>query len=211
MEKEKTFPDRRIKLKAGEPVWELARLFPSQGSWSEEDYLALDMGRIVEYSQGFLEIHPMPTFAHQRIVRFLVKWLLAFLETGSVGGEVLFAPLPMKVGRRQYREPDVLYLSAERVANATANYPEGADLVIEVVSESRADRERDLVQKRYDYAQAGIPEYWIVDPQERVILVLRLEGDAYVEHSRFGAGQTATSALLPGFSVPVDEVWAATQ
>jgi Uma2 family endonuclease len=169
------------------------------------------MGRIVEYSQGFLEIHPMPTFAHQRIVRFLVKWLLAFLETGSVGGEVLFAPLPMKVGRRQYREPDVLYLSAERVANATANYPEGADLVIEVVSESRTDRERDLVQKRYDYAQAGIPEYWIVDPQECVILVLRLEGEVYVEHGHFGAGQTATSDLLPGFSVPVDEVWAAAQ
>lgn len=209
MVKEKTFPERRIKLKAGEPVWELARLFPEQGSWSPEDYLALDLGRIVEYSQGFLEIHPMPTFAHQRIVRFLVKLLLAFLESGSVGGEVLFAPLPMKVGRRQYREPDILYLATERVANATGNYPEGADLVIEVVSESRADRERDLVQKRYDYAQAGIPEYWIVDPQERVIIVLRLEGEAYVEHGHFGAGEMATSHLLPGFSVPVDEVWAA--
>lgn len=201
-------PTTRRRPKAGEPIWELARLFPSQGSWSQEEYLALDMGRIVEYSQGFLEIHSMPTFAHQRIVRFLVKLLLAFLESGSVGGEVLFAPLPMKVGRRQYREPDVLYLSAERVANATGNYPEGADLVMEVVSGGREDRQRDLVKKRYDYAQAGIPEYWIVDPDEEAITVLRLEGEAYVEHGRFGAGQIATSHLLPGFSVVVDEVWA---
>ena len=196
---------------AGEPIWELARLFPPQGLWSEEDYLALDMGRIVEYSQGFVEIHPMPTFAHQRIVRFLVKLLLAYLEIGDVGGEVLFAPLPMKLGLRQYREPDVLYLTAERVANSPGKYPQGADLVIEVVSESRADRERDLVRKRYDYAQAGIPEYWIVDPDEAVITVLRLEGAEYVEHGRFGAGQMATSHLLDGFRVPVDDVWVAAQ
>jgi Uma2 family endonuclease len=66
-----------------------------------------------------------------------------------------------------------------------------------------------LIKKRYDYAQAGIPEYWIVDPREGVITVLRLEGDEYAEHGRFGAGQVASSHLLPGFVVAVDEVWAA--
>ena len=80
---------------------------------------------------------------------------------------------------------------------------------MEIVSGSPADRDRDLVRKRRDYAQAGIPEYWIVDPQEEVIYVLRLEGKEYAEHGRFVAGDTATSALLAGFTVPVADVWAA--
>ena len=80
---------------------------------------------------------------------------------------------------------------------------------MEVVSGSPADRDRDLVRKRRDYALAGIPEYWIVDPQEEVIYVLRLEGKEYVEHGRFTAGDVTTSALLPGFTVPVDDVWEA--
>ncbi len=151
----------------------------------------------------------MPTLSHQRIVRFLFALLSAFLEAGKVGGEVLFAPLPVKVGTRQYREPDIVYLSTESLNKITGEYPEGGDLVIEVVSGGKSDRERDLINKRYDYAQAGIPEYWIVDPQQETIHVLRLDADEYVEHGRFTTGDTATSVLLPGFAVPVADVWAA--
>lgn len=210
MQREKN-ASRYRKPKAGEPVWELARLFPNQGRWAVEDYLALDIGRAVEYSDGFIEVLPMPTFGHQRIVKFLFLLLASYLQVNGVGGEVLFAPLPVKLGRRQYREPDILYLSAERLEQSTGDYPLGGDLVMEVVSGSHSDRERDLVEKRYDYAQAGIPEYWIVDPEEKVIVVLRLEGDEFAEHGRFGAGQVATSHLLSGFAVAVDEVWAAAQ
>jgi Uma2 family endonuclease len=205
------FREHKGKSKAGEPVWELARLFPPQGAWTEEAYLALDIGRHIEYSDGFIEVLSTPTLGHQRIVGFLFGVLHAYLEARAAGGEVLFAPLPMKVGRRQYREPDILYLSANRLEETTVQYPEGADLVIEVVNGSASDRTRDLIDKRIDYAQAGIPEYWMVDPEEKVITVLRLEDEDYAEHGRFGPGQVATSRLLPGFTVTVDEVWAAAQ
>jgi len=194
--------------KAGEPVWELARLFPNQGRWTVEDYLALDTGRLVEYSDGFLEFPPMPTMAHQDMLQFLFELLKAYVVKHRLG-KVYVAPVPVWLGSREYREPDVFYVSTPRVQEAQGTYPRGADLVIEVVSGGREDRKRDLVKKRYDYAQAGIPEYWIVDPDEKVIIVLRLEGDEYAEHGRFGPGETATSHLLPGFTVPVDEVWAA--
>lgn len=82
-----------------------------------------------------------------------------------------------------------------------------ADLVVEIVSPDKP--ERDLVEKRYDYAEAGIPEYWIVNPLDRTMTVLRLDGDAYVEHGVFGRGARATSALLPGFAVEVAAVFAA--
>ena len=201
-------PTTRRKPKAGEPVWELARQFPNQGHWTVEEYLALDTGRLVEYSDGFLEFPPMLTMAHQDILQFLFELLKAYIVKHRLG-KVYVAPIPVRLGARRYREPDVFYVSSWRVEEAQGTYPRGADLVMEVVSGGREDRKRDFVKKRYDYAQAGIPEYWIVDPQERVIIVLQLEGEAYVEHGRFGAGEMATSALLPGFGVPVDEVWAA--
>lgn len=128
-----------------------------------------------------------------------------------MGGEVLFAPLTVKIGHRQYCEPEVVYLPADRLARTQGDYAEVGDLVIEVVSDRPADRARDLIEKRQDYAQAGIPEYWIVDPQEEIVVVLALERDAYTEHGRCTTGDTATSALLPGFSVAVADVWAAVE
>ncbi|MCY3787978.1 MAG: Uma2 family endonuclease, partial [Gemmatimonadetes bacterium] len=67
-----------------------------------------------------------------------------------------------------------------------------------------ADRpQRDLVAKRTDYAEAGIPEYWIADPRNATIQVLALESERYVEHGVFARGDTATSRLLDGLSVDV--------
>ena len=77
----------------------------------------------------------------------------------------------------------------------------GADLVIEVVSDQ--GRPRDLEIKRQEYAQAGIPEYWIVDPQLEQITVLALEGSSYVVHGEFSKGTKASSKLLEGFNVDV--------
>jgi len=59
--------------------------------------------------------------------------------------------------------------------------------------------------KRAEYAQAGVPEYWIVDTTIDTIFVLRLAGAEYVEHGFFRRGETATSALLPDFTVAVDQ------
>jgi Uma2 family endonuclease len=190
----------------GEPVWELAYLFPNQGTWAEEDYLALNTRRLIEYSQGFLEVLPMPTMFHQDIVSFLYELLRAFILKHQLG-KVYFAPIPVRLEQQEFREPDVFFVSTAKVIEAAGKYPDGADLVMEVVSGSPADRDRDLVRKRRDYALAGIPEYWIVDPQKEVIIVLRLESKEYVEHGRFGAGDVATSALLSGFSVAVSDVW----
>ena len=84
------------------------------------------------------------------------------------------------------------------------SYWTGADLVIEVVSPD--DPQRDLVTKRREYAQAGIPEYWIVDPQSATITVLRLEDASYVEHGVFLHGEVASSPHYPGLQAPVSDV-----
>lgn len=60
--------------------------------------------------------------------------------------------------------------------------------------------------QREDYAEARIPEYWIVDLPNHHIVVLRLEGDTYVEHGVFGPGAQATSTLFSDLTVAVDAV-----
>ena len=82
-------------------------------------------------------------------------------------------------------------------------------MVVEVVSEDDEDRQRDLETKRREYAQAGVAEYWIVDPREHQIIVLALDDATYRVHGEFGRGTTATSVILPGFTASVDAVFAA--
>jgi Uma2 family endonuclease len=75
---------------------------------------------------------------------------------------------------------------------------------MEVVS---SNRELDLVKKRREYAQAGIPEYWIVDQESEIISVLQLDGKRYRVHGSYKRVETATSATLPGFGVAVNAVF----
>jgi Uma2 family endonuclease len=193
----------------GEPAWEVAMLFPFQGDWTEEEYLGLDTSRLVELSDGCIEVLPMATIFHQLIVRFLARLLETFVA-GRHKGVVLVAPLPVHLWKGKFREPDIIYFLPHRVKDVHGQ-PEGADLVVEVVSGGEENRKRDLVTKRQEYAEAGITEYWMVDPQERQITVLVLDGQTYREHGIFGPGAAATSVLLRGFTASVDAVFAAGQ
>lgn len=74
---------------------------------------------------------------------------------------------------------------------------------MEVVSPDAESRTRDLVKKVKEYAEAGISEYWIIDPDEQHIRVLKLEEGRYVEGQPFQRGDTAASNLLTGFAVNV--------
>jgi Uma2 family endonuclease len=194
-------------IRRGEPAWDIAQLFPTQGEWTEEEYFALDTNRLIELSDGCLEVLPLPTPLHQLIAQFLFKLLDAFVLAKKLG-HVFIAPLPVRLWNGKIREPDVLYLRPDRLPNRRRP-PEGADLVIEIVSEGTENRERDYEDKRRDYAKAGIDEYWIVDPQERRIIVLALDGTTYRVHAEFTPGQQAESVLLPGFIVDVAAAFAA--
>jgi Uma2 family endonuclease len=188
-----------------EPAWEVALLFPAQGEWSEDDYLGLTdhTSHLAEFTDGHIEVLPMPTDEHQRMVLFLYRALYAFLAARGVG-IVLVAPLRLRLRAGRYREPDVLLLLSATDARRSNRYWTGADLVLEVVSPD--DPQRDLVRKRREYARARIPEYWIVNPVTEEIIVLHLVGSKYVEHGIFTRGMQATSVLLEGFMVAVADV-----
>jgi len=190
----------RLQETWGEPTWSIAHLFPRQGTWTVEEYLALNTNHLVEFSAGYLEVLPTPTVAHQQILLVLCRNLWTFVTKQGLG-EVLFAPLPVELWSEKFREPDVIFIAATKVPSANATYLRNVDLVMEVVSPD--DPDRDYKTKRQEYAQAGIPEYWIVDPLKNLITVLVLQDGHYQLHGEFKPGAVASSVHLAGFTVPV--------
>ena len=147
----------------------------------------------------------MPKPNHQFILHFLLKLLDTFVESRGLG-YVLPAALRVRLWPEKYREPDIIFVSASNSHRFVEDYCDGADLVVEIVSGSYGDRRRDYVTKRTEYAQAEIPEYWIVDPRDQVIIVLTLAGGTYVEHGTFGRGDALSSVLLQGFQADVSAI-----
>jgi Uma2 family endonuclease len=194
----------------GEPTWEIAGMYPRQGEWTEEQYFAVESNYFVEFVDGVLEFLTMPTLSHQKIAKFLFLQLVDFVESRRLG-KVQFAPLPVKLFKGRVREPDIVCLNYEQMKSAKGKYPKGADLVVEVVSPDHESQKRDHEVKPLDYAKAGVKEYWIVDPETRTVKVLTLACKKYKTHGEFRSGQVADSVLFDGFSLNVDDVFAAAE
>jgi Uma2 family endonuclease len=195
-----------------EPVWDIATLYPSQGDWSEEEYLSLtdSTNRLIEFTDGRVEFLEMPTEIHQLIMAFLFDALRSFVRERDAG-LVLFMGLRVRVRPSKIREPDIVFVAKENFSKRGNRYWSGADIVMEVVSPDDKSRKRDYEQKVADYVEARIPEYWIVDPQRREIAVLQLAGNGseYIKADTYRPGSKASSLRLPGFSVDVAETFAA--
>jgi Uma2 family endonuclease len=181
----------------------------AKGIWTEAEYLEFDNqgGGLIEFIDGRIEVLPMADMLHQRILRFLFSELYHFASQAKLG-EVLTAPLPIRLWPGQLREPDLLFFKPGRVKDVHAP-PDGADLVMEIVSPGKKSRERDLKTKRKVYAKAKIAEYWTIDPKTKLITVFTLGARSYKIHGKYKPGQHATSRLLPGFKVDVSATLAA--
>jgi Uma2 family endonuclease len=197
----------QVRSRRGDPTWEVAYFFPRQGEWTEREYLALNTNWFIELTQGCLEFPPMPTAAHHLIVGFLIKPLSDFVTTRGLGVAV-FGPLPVRLWKGKYRMPDIMFLRPHHIPDVHSQ-PNGAALVMEIISPGEESRRRDLVIKRNEYAHAGIDEYWIIDPEEQSITVLVRDRQTYREHGVFTPGQQATSVTLTGFVVDVTATFAA--
>jgi Uma2 family endonuclease len=180
-------------------------LLPLQGLWTEAQYLRLtdETNHLIEFTDGVIEVLPMPTDSHQVLLLFLYDLLKAFIQ--ARGGKVLVAPLRVRIRPGKYREPDILLVRDAHDPRRQNAFWLGADLVMEIVSPDNP--ERDTEQKPVDYADAGIPEYWIINPLDETVSVLNLQDHGYTERTVYGQGETAASTVLQGFAVCVDEIF----
>lgn len=169
----------------------------------------VEEGYRYELARGVVEVTHVPRPSHGMIVWMILGLIRDFernhagrIWRAGGGGEFRFW-LP---GLVSGRNPDVAVILEGAVRDGRGQHRPA--LAMEIVSEGEEAHERDHVTKREEYLAYGLDEYWIVDPIERRVRVLTRDGDAWAE-AAFVAGQEAEGRVLPGFRVPVAELWAA--
>lgn len=160
---------------------------PPAQPWSIEDLLALPSdGMRYELVDGSLLVSPHAGIPHGRVVQRLRRQLERYApDTVEVGQDLAVGVR----SRRSYFVPDLWIVQAAALDRPGSSFePADVLLVAEVLSPS--NRSVDLLVKRHYYADGGIREYWIVDPEAATITVLRLDGAAYTEIAVVSAGET---------------------
>ena len=179
-----------------EPVFEeeqrLSMTYDEFLAWADEDVHA-------EWANGEVVVLMPPSIKHQRVSSFFSALLLFFARTFNLG-EVLTAPLEMRAKPDgAAREPDILFVATAHQERLTAQRLLGPADLVEIVSNESVRRDRD--DKFYEYEQAGITEYLIIDPRlgkERVDFYRLAEGGKYLAILPDREGRYH-STVLPGF------------
>jgi len=160
-----------------------------------------------EIIDGELHVTPNPIRKHEMAVGGVLKHLRKFLEAHPLGS-VHASPFSVVLSETDVVEPDVVFVAAERAAAVTDDGIEGApDLVVEVLA--GPTRRIDETVKRGLYEEAGVREYWLVDPDERTVRIWRAEKQTFAAPLDLMAlaEDAIESPLLPGFSLPLPQIF----
>ena len=166
------------------------------------DYLETSDDERYELLHGALVMAPAPREIHQSILGRLHIDMGVFLDEHNLG-YIYFSPFDVVLSDENVVQPDLLFISNERAHIITPENIQGApDLVVEILSPATAERDRSV--KFELYAQHGVHEYWIVDPDARTITVFLLDGGAFEEVDTYSEGETLTSPMLAGFTFKLE-------
>jgi Uma2 family endonuclease len=181
---------------------------PSGVKLTYDDFVQFpDDGLRHELIDGEHYVTPSPNTKHQTVSINLTVLIGSWLERNPIG-RLFHAPFDVVFSNFDVVEPDLLYLSNARAAEAlTVQHVRGVpELVIEIASPGT--RKRDETIKRRLYERMGVSEYWVVDPKKDTIRVYRREGDGFgrVVELSADAGDELTTSLLPGLEIPLARV-----
>lgn len=141
---------------------------------------------------------------HQDLADFLTAVVRIFVESRELGW-VRSAPFQMKL-EASGREPDLVFVTSDKLNRVHRTYLDGpASLVVEIVSPESAGRDRG--EKFYEYEQAGIPEYWLLDPHTRRAEFYQIGPAGQYQLTAPDSQGVYHSAVLPGFWLRVDWLW----
>jgi Uma2 family endonuclease len=192
-------PELRRRL--WETIGEIPRQLPQKMTY--EEFLAwADEDTLAEWVDGEVVMYTPASDRHQDLARFLTSVLGVYVETHSLG---VIRPAPFQMKLEHGREPDLLFVAQEHLKRLKETHLDGpADLVVEVVSPESVGRDRG--EKFYEYAQGGVPEYWLIDPQTKQAEFYQLEEGRY--RVAFSGDEGRYQALvLPDFWLRVEWLW----
>ena len=165
-----------------------------------------DDGNRYEVIDGKLYVTPAPVPEHQDASGNLFGLIWTHVRRHKLG-RVWAAPLGVVLEHDTAVQPDLVYVSAERIGLRSDRGIEGApDLVVEILSPGTRARDRGVKLQRY--SRAGVPHYWIVDPRRRTLEAFELVSGAYQLRERCQDDQLFRPALFPGLEIPLAELWA---
>ncbi len=167
--------------------------------YTHEDYQSLPEGAPYQLIGGELILTPAPSIYHQIISGRLEFQVRAFVSRQNLG-LVLYAPVDVCLGETETYQPDILFISKERMGIVESARINGApDLVVEILSPATAYY--DLRKKFKIYERYGVKEYWIVDPEDKSVQVFILKDGKFTLDQEMGKTGTVSSRLLSGFTV----------
>jgi Uma2 family endonuclease len=170
-----------------------------------DDYAALpNDGKRYEILDGILYVTAAPSRNHQRVVLTLAMSLETHVRARNLG-EVNIAPFDVILSDPNVVEPDIIFVATNRMSSFSNRGFEGAPtLVVEVLSPSTARVDQNT--KLQIYARHGVPFYWIVDPEARVIDTYVLAESAYRTPQRF-AGSLVDLPPFSGLRLDPAVIW----
>lgn len=173
--------------------------------YTYEDYLKTPEGERYELIEGELLMTPSPVTRHQRISGKLELELRKFVTENNLG-EVFDAPYDVYLDNENVVQPDILFISKERLNIIGEKNIQGApDLVIEIISENTAYR--DLVKKKKLYARFGVEEYWIVIPGEESIEIYILKNNIYNHYKTCSKDDTLESPCFKDLKIDLKRIF----
>ncbi|MGH7354166.1 MAG: Uma2 family endonuclease [Candidatus Rokuibacteriota bacterium] len=180
---------------------------PARVVLTYRDYEALpNDGRRYEIHEGELSVTAAPGSRHQIVSARLLARLLAHVESRGAG-IVVAAPFDVILSDTTIVEPDIVYVATDRVAQISERGFEGPPtLAVEILSPSTGQIDRQT--KMQLYARHGIPWYWIVDPESRVVEVYRLADGGYALSRRVTGDEALTAEPLTALVIPLASLWA---
>jgi Uma2 family endonuclease len=165
-----------------------------------------DDGNRYEVIDGALYVTPPPNWGHQYGLGRLFLVVAAHVYERGLG-KVVTAPVGVVLDADNGVEPDLVYVSNERLHLISERGVEGApDLVVEVLSPSTRSKDRGVKLRRY--AAAGVPHYWMLDPRTRTLEARRLGTGGYELVGTYSPGAVFRPELFPGLEIPIDALWA---
>ncbi|MDX9871620.1 MAG: Uma2 family endonuclease [Clostridia bacterium] len=189
-------------------VREESPVYGKQGNYTYEDYLQIpdEPGYRYEILEGFLLKEPSPIPVHQLVCRELFLALKTYFDKIDPIGQLFFAPLDVTLTNRNVLQPDILFISAARRDIILRERIDGpCDLVVEIMSPS--NRRKDRLKKMEIYRKAGIPHYWLADPDEKTLEAFSLKEGNYALVAAGGPGDDFAHPDFPGLDLDLDRVF----
>lgn len=171
--------------------------------WDYPAYAAIPFdGKRHEIIGGEHFVNPAPNLYHQEVSRHIQFQLYSQIELTGLG-KVINSPVDLQLSDHDIVQPDLVVVTRQRKHILTPTKIKGIpDLVVEILSPSNSDH--DLKTKRKLYEQVGVPEYWIVFPDEHQVLQLLYVESAYVVETKT---QSITMKVAPQATVDLTKVW----